>query len=290
MNCRAKNVLVTGGDGQLGRSLYRIVERGSENRYLFTEIGELDITDGKAVREYVTANGIEVIVNCAAYTNVEGAEQEEQLADAVNNRAVANLAAAALDSDALLMHVSTDYVFDGEASIPYKEDDGPAPYSVYGITKRRGEEALIASGCRYIIFRTAWLYSEYGKNFLKTMESLMESRDSVSVVFDQVGTPTYAADLAAAIFKVIEEERFEYGLYHYSNEGVCSWYDFAVEIAAMGKYDCRVEPCHSNEFSSKVRRPHYSVLDKTKVKKVLGVEVPYWRDSLGICIENLKRK
>ena len=289
MNCRAKNILVTGGDGQLGRSLHRIVERGSGKRYRFTEIGELDITDGGAVREYVNANNIGVIVNCAAYTNVDGAEQQEQLADAVNNRAVANLAAAALDSDALLIHISTDYVFNGEASLPYREDDSPAPYSVYGVTKRRGEEALIASGCRYMIFRTAWLYSEYGKNFLKTMESLMESRDSVSVVFDQVGTPTYAADLAAAIFKVIEEERFECGLYHYSNEGVCSWYDFAVEIASMGGYDCKVEPCHSNEFPSKVKRPHYSVLDKTKVKRVLGVEVPYWRNSLGICIENLRR-
>lgn len=288
MDGNAENILVTGGNGQLGTSLRKVAAESADN-YFFTDVAELDITDKEAVGTFVTAKNISVIVNCAAYTNVDGAEEDKERADLLNNVAVANLACAAAAAGALLIHVSTDYVFDGEACVPYKEEDEAMPYSVYGITKRRGEEAVLRSGCRYMIFRTAWLYSEYGKNFVKTMRSLMSARKSLNVVFDQAGTPTYAADLAMAIYDVIEKRKYEPGIYHYSNEGVCSWYDFAKEIAAMSGYGCGIEPCHSSEFPSKVRRPHYSVLDKTKVKKVLGVKVPYWKDSLKICIENLEK-
>lgn len=285
------NILVTGANGQLGRSLRRVVqERGCAGNWLFTDVAELDITDKEAVGTFVAAKKISVMVNCAAYTNVDGAEEDKESADLLNNVAVANLACAAASAGALLIHISTDYVFDGEACVPYKEEDAAAPYSVYGVTKRRGEEAVLRSGCRYMIFRTAWLYSEYGKNFVKTMRSLMSARKSLNVVFDQAGTPTYAADLAMAIYDVIEKRKYEPGIYHYSNEGVCSWYDFTKEIAAMSGYDCTIEPCHSSEFPSKVRRPHYSVLDKSKVKRVLGLEVPYWKDSLKICIDNLEKR
>lgn len=288
MDGNAENILVTGGNGQLGTSLRKVAAESADN-YFFTDVAELDITDKEAVGTFVAAKNISVIVNCAAYTNVDGAEEDKERADLLNYVAVANLACAAAAAGALLIHVSTDYVFDGEACVPYKEEDEAMPYSVYGITKRRGEEAVLRSGCRYMIFRTAWLYSEYGKNFVKTMRSLMSARKSLNVVFDQAGTPTYAADLAMAIYHVIERRKYEPGIYHYSNEGVCSWYDFAKEIAAMSGYGCIIEPCHSSEFPSKVRRPHYSVLDKTKVKKVLGVKVPYWKDSLKICIENLEK-
>lgn len=285
------NILVTGANGQLGRSLRRVVqERGCAGNWLFTDVAELDITDKETVGTFVAAKKISVIVNCAAYTNVDKAEDDREAADLLNNLAVANLACAAAAAGALLIHISTDYVFDGEACVPYKEEGAAAPYSVYGITKRRGEEAVLRSGCRYMIFRTAWLYSEYGKNFVKTMRSLMSARKSLNVVFDQVGTPTYAADLAGAICKVICSRNYERGIYHYSDEGVCSWYDFTKEIAAMSGYDCTIEPCHSSEFPSKVRRPHYSVLDKSKVKRVLGLEVPYWKDSLKICIDNLEKR
>lgn len=288
MDGNAENILVTGGNGQLGTSLRKVAAESADN-YFFTDVAELDITDKEAVGTFVAAKNISVIVNCAAYTNVDGAEEDKERADLLNNVAVANLACAAAAAGALLIHVSTDYVFDGEACVPYKEEDEAMPYSVYGITKRRGEEAVLRSGCRYMIFRTAWLYSEYGKNFVKTMRSLMSARKSLNVVFDQAGTPTYAADLAMAIYDVIEKRKYEPGIYHYSNEGVCSWYDFAKEIAVSSGYGCGIEPCHSSEFPSKVRRPHYSVLDKTKVKKVLGVKVPYWKDSLKICIENLEK-
>ena len=230
MDGNAENILVTGGNGQLGTSLRKVAAESADN-YIFTDVAELDITDKEAVGTFVAAKNISVIVNCAAYTNVDGAEEDKERADLLNNVAVANLACAAAAAGALLIHVSTDYVFDGEACVPYKEEDEAMPYSVYGITKRRGEEAVLRSGCRYMIFRTAWLYSEYGKNFVKTMRSLMSARKSLNVVFDQAGTPTYAADLAMAIYDVIERRKYEPGIYHYSNEGVCSWYDFAKEIA-----------------------------------------------------------
>lgn len=284
------NILVTGANGQLGRSLRREVhQKGWTGNWLFTDAAELDITDNTAVARHIAENDISVVVNCAAYTNVDKAEDDREAADLLNNVAVANIAAALAGKNAVFIHVSTDYVFDGESCIPYKEDDAALPCSVYGITKKRGEDAILKSGCRYMIFRTAWLYSEYGRNFVKTMHSLISSRETVNVVFDQVGTPTYAADLADAICKVICSRNYEQGIYHYSNEGVCSWYDFAKEIAAMSGYDCKIQPCHSSEFPSKVRRPHYSVLDKSKVRRVLGLEVPYWRDSLKRCMDNLDK-
>lgn len=274
------NILVTGANGQLGMEM-RNVSAGSADRYIFTDVAELDITDADAVDRVIASEKVDVIVNCAAYTNVDKAEEDEQTADLINHRAVAILASAAAKYDATLIHISTDYVFDGRSCVPYKEDDATSPTGAYGRTKLAGERAVIESGCKYLIFRTAWLYSPYGKNFVKTMMKLTAEKDSFSVVFDQVGTPTCAADLAALIYKVITERMLDReGIYHFSNEGVCSWYDFAVEIRNLCGNTCDIHPCHSDEFLSKVKRPHYSVLDKTKVKSTFGVIVSYWRDSL----------
>ncbi|MEG0807224.1 MAG: dTDP-4-dehydrorhamnose reductase [Alistipes sp.] len=284
------NILVTGANGQLGNEMRR---RGatSANHYLFTDVAELDITDRAAIGRCVADNHIDVIVNCAAYTNVERAEEDEATANLLNNKAAANLAAAALEVDATLIHISTDYVFSGNGNLPCGEDAPTAPLGVYGKTKLAGEQAIQASGVKYLIFRTAWLYSQYGNNFLKTMLRLTAERDTLNVVFDQVGTPTYAGDLAATIFEIIESERYvgNEGIYHYTNEGVCSWYDFATEIAAAGHNTCRVLPCHSSEFPSKVQRPAFSVLDKTKVKQTFGIEIPHWRRSMVDCLEKLKK-
>lgn len=274
------NILVTGANGQLGTEM-RSVSSESSDRYIFTDIAELDITDSEAVDKLVTSENIDIIVNCAAYTNVDKAEEDEATADLINHRAVAILASAALRHDATLIHISTDYVFDGSSCIPYREDAPTAPTGAYGRTKLAGETAILASGCRYLIFRTSWLYSPYGKNFVKTMMRLTSEKDSLKVVFDQVGTPTYAGDLAALIHKVITERLLDrQGIYHYSNEGVCSWYDFAVEICRICGNACDIRPCHSEEFPSKVKRPNYSVLDKTKVKNTFGVNIPNWKDSL----------
>lgn len=285
------NILVTGANGQLGNSLRRATS-GSADRYIFTDVAELDITDADAVRSTVRTNAIDVIVNCAAYTDVERAEDNAELAERLNATAVANLAAAAKEAGATLIHVSTDYVFGGNAgNTPRTELEPENPTGVYGLTKLHGEKAAIASGCHYVIIRTAWLYSEFGKNFVKTMLSLTATKPELKVVFDQCGTPTYAADLAEAIAGIITGRRFEGndGIYHFSNEGVCSWYDFTKAIAAEAGNDrCRIMPCHSDEFPSKVVRPAYSVLDKTKFKQTFGVDIPYWTDSLKTCIKNLK--
>ncbi len=247
----------------------------------------LDITDASAVKALLEAEGIDTVVNCAAWTNVEGAEDAPEAAATLNAGAVGILARAMKERGGKLVQISTDYVFGGRGyNVPIREDALPSPLGVYGRTKQMGEEALLASGCRSLILRTAWLYSEYGKNFVKTMLSLTASRPMVKVVFDQVGTPTYAGDLAAAIVKLLEADAE--GVFHYSNEGVCSWYDFAVAVAELsGHADCEIRPCHSDEFPSKVMRPAYSVLDKTKIKETFGVSVPYWRDSLKRCLENL---
>ena len=285
------NILVTGANGQLGSELQRLGQV-SPNTYICTDAAELDITDAAAIGRILSQTKAEVIVNCAAYTNVEKAETDFTTADQLNRVAAENLAAAAKTTGAVLFHISTDYVFDGEKNTPYTEEDPTAPIGVYGRTKLAGEQAVVNSGCRYLIFRTSWLYSVYGNNFLKTMLRLTAEKESLNVVFDQVGTPTYAADLALTIFSIIEARRYEgnEGLYHFSNEGVCSWYDFAVEIAAAaGNTDCRIDPCHSSEFPSKVRRPAYSVLDKTKLKETFGIEIPHWRESMTECIERLKR-
>ena len=283
-------ILVTGANGQLGREMRRAAA-GSADRYVFTDVAELDIADADAVFRTVREEKVDVIVNCAAYTNVDRAEEDEATADLLNHRAAANLAAAAHERGAVLIHISTDYVFRGDKSTPYAEDAPTDPTGAYGRTKLAGERAIAESRCRYLIFRTAWLYSEFGNNFLKTMLRLTAERDSLSVVFDQVGTPTYAGDLARAIFGIVEERKYEgrEGIYHFSNEGVCSWYDFARTIAEYtGHTGCDIGPCHSSEFPSKVRRPSYSVLDKTKVKKTFGIRIPHWTESLKVCIENLK--
>lgn len=257
---------------------------------MFTDVAELDITDADAVLRTVKENEIDVIVNCAAYTNVEKAEEDEMKADLLNHRAVAYLAAAAKETDATLIHVSTDYVFDGTGHTPYTEDIPASPLGAYGRTKLAGEQVIAVSGCRYLIFRTAWLYSEYGNNFLKTMLRLTSEQERLNVVFDQIGTPTYARDLALAIFSIIEEGRYvdNEGVYHFSNEGVCSWYDFAVEIATAVRRDAyRITPCHMSEFPSKATRPAYSVLDKTKIKTTFGLEIPHWRESMLYCLKQL---
>lgn len=284
------NILVTGANGQLGMEMRNVVA-GSNDNYMFTDVAELDITDAGAVMDYVKEHAVDVVVNCAAYTNVDKAEDDYATADSINNKAVGYLAVACKTVGATLIHISTDYVFKGDGNVPCREDWHTDPLGVYGITKLAGENAIKSSGCNYLIFRTAWLYSPYGNNFVKTMSRLTSERDSLKVVFDQIGTPTYAADLAFVIYKVIDARVLDRtGIYHFSNEGVCSWYDFAKEICEMSGNTCDIQPCHSDEFPSKVKRPHYSVLDKTKLKTVFGLVVPYWKDSLGKCIDRLNRQ
>ncbi len=285
------NILVTGANGQLGREMQRL-GAVSPNKYIFTDAAELDITDAGAVRRAAEQTRAEAIVNCAAYTNVERAEEDEAAADRLNRLGPANLAAAAAATGATLIHVSTDYVFDGTAHTPYTEQAATAPLGVYGRTKLAGERAVEASGCSYLILRTAWLYSAFGNNFLKTMLRLTAERESLRVVFDQIGTPTYAGDLALGIFSAIEGQqlRGNEGVYHFSDEGVCSWYDFAAEIAAAaGHGKCRIEPCHTAEYPSKAPRPAYSVLDKSKFKTTFGIEIPHWRESMLYCLKNMLR-
>lgn len=294
------NILITGANGQLGNCMRNVVEKATQNaerktqdNYIFTDVAELDITDAEAVAKMVKDNDVKVIVNCAAYTNVDKAETDEDFAELLNAKAVRNLADAVKANDGTLIHVSTDYVFGGSlGNTPRTEDEPANPTGVYGLTKLHGEQQIEDSGVKALILRTAWLYSEYGRNFVKTMLSLTSSRPQLNVVFDQVGTPTYAQDLADAIFHIIESRKMEgnEGIYHYSNEGVCSWYDFTKMIAEIaGNSGCDIQPCHSNEFPSPVTRPSYSVLDKTKVKDTFGIVVPYWTDSLKKCIANINK-
>lgn len=277
-------VLVTGANGQLGKSIRDLSPEG----FVYTDIEELDITDLQAIRKIVAEEGIEAIVNCAAYTNVEAAEDNFELAELLNAKAVENLAVAMKETGGLLVHISTDYVFGKEPyNTPCREDMKGTPTGVYGLTKLHGEEAILRSGVRHVIIRTAWLYSEYGKNFVKTMLELTASRPQLKVVFDQVGTPTYAHDLAGVILTVLKDDEID-NIYNYSNEGVCSWYDFAKAIAEYsGHTSCSILPCHSDEFPSKVTRPSYSVLDKTKIKETFGIRIPYWTESLKICLGNM---
>lgn len=285
------NILVTGANGQLGNEM-RIVAKNSADNYIFTDVAELDITNAEAVEKMVMDNDVKIIINCAAYTNVDKAEDDSEFAEILNAKAAENLAVAMKKNDGLLVHVSTDYVFGGtKNNTPCMEDEPANPTGVYGVTKLHGEQAIIASGCRHIIIRTAWLYSEFGKNFLKTMLNLTATKPQLKVVFDQVGTPTYAYDLALAIFDIVENRKYEGndGVYHYSNEGVCSWFDFTKMIAEYaGNTQCDIQPCHSDEFPSKVVRPSYSVLDKTKIKATFGTVVPYWTNSLKVCMNNLR--
>lgn len=287
------NILVTGANGQLGNEM-RIVSRNSQDHYIFTDVAELDITNAIAVEKMVSDNGIKAIINCAAYTNVDKAEDDYDFAELLNATAVKNLAQAIKKNDGILIHVSTDYVFGGtKNNTPCSEDEPANPTGVYGITKLHGEQSIIETGCKHLIIRTAWLYSEFGKNFVKTMLNLTATKPNLNVVFDQVGSPTYAYDLAQAIFNIVENRKYEgqNGIFHYSNEGVCSWFDFTKMIAEYaGHTACDIQPCHSDEFPSKVVRPSYSVLDKTKIKKTFGIHVPYWTDSLKRCLAELAKQ
>ena len=322
------NILVTGANGQLGNEM-RIVAKGSQDKYIFTDVcdehpesiemlhklaGEdvdtstikLDITNLDAIRAMVKEYDVKVIVNCAAYTNVDGAEDPEkyELVELLNAKAPENLAIAMKEVNGLLVHISTDYVFGGDPyNTPCKEDQKGTPTGVYGLTKLHGEQKIQATGCNYVILRTAWLYSEFGKNFVKTMLNLTATKPQLKVVFDQVGTPTYALDLANTINTILEDYKKETfnsqfsilnysksGIYHFSNEGVCSWYDFTKMIAEYsGQIQCDIQPCHSDEFPSPVKRPAFSVLDKTKVKETFGIKVPYWTKSLTKCINNMHK-
>ena len=277
------NILVTGANGQLGNEL-RIVSRGSADHYIFTDVDELDITELEAVRRMVSEQKVNVIINCAAYTNVDKAEDEPNQAELLNAKAVENLAVAINEANGLLVHISTDYVFGGERyDSPIKEDQKPSPTGVYGLTKWHGEQAIERVGCQSIIIRTAWLYSEFGKNFVRTMLQLTAERPQLKVVNDQIGTPTNALDLAKVIVGILESRQFKgnTGVYNYTNEGRCSWFDFAKRIAELaGHTECDIQPCSSSEFPSKVKRPAYSVLDKTKIKRVFGVEIKGWEESL----------
>ena len=292
------NILVTGANGQLGNEM-RIVSRQSADRYVFTDVADfpgndtvhLDITDMEAVRETVSEYDIDIIVNCAAYTNVDKAEADIDACRLLNAKAPENLAVAIREKGGLLIHISTDYVFGGVVyDAPLNEDTPTSPTGVYGLTKLEGEEMIRRSGCRHIIIRTSWLYSEFGRNFVKTMLALTSSRPSLKVVNDQTGTPTYALDLASAIFDIIENRKAEdrEGIYHYSNEGVCTWYEFARTIAEYaGNEECVISPCTSEEYPSPVRRPSYSVLDKTRIKNAFGMSVPHWTGSLKKCLNNI---
>lgn len=292
-------ILVTGANGQLGNEM-RIISKGSQDNYIFTDVNQmegvettyLDITDFAAVQKMVADYKVDAIVNCAAWTNVDGAEAPEKydLVEKLNATAPENLAKAMKEADGWLVQISTDYVFGKEPySIPCKEDQKGTPTGVYGLTKLHGEQKIIATGCKYMILRTAWLYSEFGKNFCKTMLNLTATKPQLKVVFDQAGTPTYAWDLATAIVATFKNPVV--GIYHYSNEGVCSWYDFTKMIAEYaGNKGCDIQPCHSNEFPSPVTRPSYSVLDKTKIKETFGITIPYWTESLKTCIRNIKEQ
>lgn len=302
-------ILVTGANGQLGNEM-RMVAKNSKDSYIFTDVVDaseesiamlrklagndiktdtfhLDITNLDDIRKIVKSEGVNVIVNCAAYTNVDGAETNQELSELLNAQAPKNLAVAMKEVGGLLVHISTDYVFGKEPyNTPCREDQKGTPTGVYGLTKLHGEQNIMASGCNYIIIRTAWLYSEFGKNFVRTMLNLTATRPELKVVFDQVGTPTYAGDLAQAIVTIVGKPQT--GVYHYSNEGVCSWFDFTKMIAEYsGQTNCDIKPCHSEEFPSPVKRPSFSVLDKTKIKQTFGILVPYWTDSLKKCINNL---
>ncbi len=289
------NILVTGANGQLGNEIQK-VSKHSQDNYIFTDVCDgyekLDITNLDAIRQMVVQFDVKCIINCAAWTNVDAAETAGDIVEQLNAKAPENLAMAMKEVGGLLVHISTDYVFGGDPyNTPCREDQKGSPTGVYGQTKLHGEQRILATGVKHIIIRTAWLYSEFGKNFVKTMLSLTATKPQLKVVFDQCGTPTYAGDLADVIYDIIENRKFDNneGIYHFSNEGVCSWYDFTKVIAQMaGHTTCDIHPCHSDEFPSPVKRPAYSVLDKSKIKDTFGITIPYWTDSLKKCIAALQ--
>lgn len=285
------NILVTGANGQLGHEMQRVAKSSNHN-YIFTDVADgyekLDITNIEEIRNMVKNNNVDIIVNCAAYTNVDKAESDYDTANLINNTAAGNLATAMKEAGGTLIHISTDYVFQGDRNTPCQEDWTTNPLGVYGKTKLAGEAAIATTGCNSIIIRTAWLYSQWGKNFVKTMQSLTATHDTLKVVFDQVGTPTFAGDLADTIAHIINTgQTNKTGIYHFSNEGVCSWYDFAKMICKLSGNTCDISPCYSKEFPSPVKRPHFSVLDKRKIKETFGIKVPYWTDSLEVCMKQL---
>lgn len=292
------NILVTGANGQLGNEVQIVSKQSAKDHYFFTDVCDgyekLDITDIEKVRAFVKAHEINCIINCAAWTNVDKAETAGDIVETLNAVAPENLAKVMKEAGGLLVHISTDYVFGGDPyNTPCREDQKGTPTGVYGLTKLHGEQKIEATGCDHVIIRTAWLYSEFGHNFVKTMLNLTATKTMLKVVFDQTGTPTYAGDLANVIFNIVENRKFEgnTGVYHFSNEGVCSWYDFTKMIALLaGHTDCDIEPCHSDEYPSPVTRPAYSVLDKTKIKETFGVKIPYWLDSLKKCMNNINNE
>lgn len=292
------NILVTGANGQLGNEVQIVSKQSAKDHYFFTDVCDgyekLDITDIEKVRAFVKAHEINCIINCAAWTNVDKAETAGDIVETLNAVAPENLAKVMKEAGGLLVHISTDYVFGGDLyNTPCREDQKGTPTGVYGLTKLHGEQKIEATGCDHVIIRTAWLYSEFGHNFVKTMLNLTATKPMLKVVFDQTGTPTYAGDLANVIFDIVENRKFEgnTGVYHFSNEGVCSWYDFTKMIALLaGHTDCDIEPCHSDEYPSPVTRPAYSVLDKTKIKETFGVKIPYWLDSLKKCMNNINNE
>lgn len=282
------NILVTGANGQLGNEMQVLARENLQHTYFFTDVQELDICDEQAVYAYVREHKIDIIVNCAAYTAVDKAEDNVELCDKLNNIAPGYLARAAQANGAAMIQVSTDYVFDGTAHIPYTEEEPTCPASVYGSTKLAGEQNVMDHCEKAMVIRTAWLYSIYGNNFVKTMIRLGQERDSLGVIFDQIGTPTYANDLAQAIFAAINKGVVR-GIYHFSDEGVCSWYDFTIAIHRLaGIASCKVKPLHTADYPAKAPRPHYSVLDKTKIKDTFGIEIPHWEESLKCCINQLR--
>ena len=283
-----KNILITGANGQLGNEMQMLSKENSEYTYFFTDVAELDICNKQAVMDFVRTNDINVIVNCAAYTAVDKAEENVELCTKLNADAVGYLAEAAEANQSEFIQVSTDYVFDGTAHVPYQETDPTCPNSAYGSTTVAGEQNALTLCSRAMVIRTAWLYSTFGNNFVKTMIRLGKERDSIGVIFDQIGTPTYARDLARVIFTAIHQGVVS-GVYHFSNEGVCSWYDFTKAIHRLaGITDCKVNPLHTEEYPTPAKRPHYSVLDKTKIKNTYHIEIPYWMDSLQSCIAELE--
>lgn len=292
------NILVTGANGQLGNEVQIVSKQSAKDHYFFTDVCDgyekLDITDIEKVRAFVKTHEINCIINCAAWTNVDKAETAGDIVETLNAVAPENLAKVMKEAGGLLVHISTDYVFGGDPyNTPCREDQKGTPTGVYGLTKLHGEQKIEATGCDHVIIRTAWLYSEFGHNFVKTMLNLTATKPMLKVVFDQTGTPTYAGDLANVIFDIVENRKFEgkTGVYHFSNEGVCSWYDFTKMIALLaGHTDCDIEPCHSDEYPSPVTRPAYSVLDKTKIKETFGVKIPYWLDSLKKCMNNINNE
>lgn len=287
------NILVTGSNGQLGNEMRVASANLPKHTFIFTDVAELDITNQAAVNQFFKQNKIDFVVNCAAYTDVNRAESDLEKAELINATAPKILADCCKEFGAKFIHVSTDYVFDGTAHLPYKETDKENPVSAYGTTKYHGEQNIVASGCEYVIIRTCWLYSSFGKNFVKTMANLGATKNELGVVFDQVGTPTYAADLANAIATIIaktaqDPSAFVNGIYHFSNEGVCSWYDFTVAIMGLYNLNCIIKPLHTDEYPTPANRPAYSVLDKTKIKTTFGITIPHWYESLKECVKKMK--